>query len=369
MFLKQLRLTNFRNYQHLSCDFDNKVHLFIGENAQGKTNILEAIYTLALAKSHRTSSDKELITWEEDFAKIEGTIEKRNIAVPLEIIVSNKGKKARVNHIEQKRLSDYVGHLNVVMFAPEDLDIVKGLPQIRRRFLDMEIGQVSPIYLYDMSQYQKVLQQRNALLKQLHLTRSNDYSVLAVLTDQLVEYGAKIIVKRLKFLKILEQRAREIHLGISHQRDQLQISYQSSIDVSESDDLTKIVVHYKEKFDKIVQKEIDRGTTIVGPHRDDLRFDVNGKDVGSFGSQGQQRTTALSLKLAEIELIYDEIGEYPVLLLDDVLSELDHNRQSHLLETIQGKVQTFITTTSIEGIHHDTLLQAEKFSVVNGIIE
>jgi len=368
MHLKQLDLLNFRNYEQISLAFDNKVNVFIGENAQGKTNILEAIYFLSMAKSHRTSLDRELIKWQEDFVKIEGKVEKRSSVVPLEIQISKQGKKAKVNHLEQNRLSQYVGHLNVVMFAPEDLNLVKGGPQVRRRFLDMEIGQISPVYLYDVSQYINVLKQRNALLKQLNMQRSTDTSVLDILTEQLISYGAKVIEKRFHFLELLRKRAQKIHFGITHELEHLKILYQSSLGVSESMDLSKILVHYQEKFDKIVHKEIDRGTTLIGPHRDDLSFLINDKDVHSFCSQGQQRTTALSLKLAEIELIYDELGEYPVLLLDDVLSELDSMRQSHLLEIMQDKVQTFITTTSASGIESSTLSQSDRFFVKNGTI-
>ncbi len=368
MYLKQLDLVNFRNYDLLSLAFEDKVNVLIGENAQGKTNILESIYTLALAKSHRTSNDKELVKWDEDFARIEGVIQKNTQSVPMELVISKKGKKAKVNHLEQSKLSNYVGHFNVVMFAPEDLTIVKGAPQLRRRFLDMEIGQVSPIYLHDMSQYHKILNQRNALLKQMSISRDRDRTFLDILTEQLIDYGSKILMKRFQFLGILQKHAADIHLNISQNLETLKIVYQSSIDVSESMDLTKIVVHYHEKFDKIGSREIDRGVTLIGPHRDDLCFLVNEKDVQVFGSQGQQRTTALSLKLAEIELIHSEIGEYPVLLLDDVLSELDDHRQSHLLGSIQGKVQTFITTTSIDGIEHETLYRSKRFNVKTGMI-
>ncbi len=368
MYLKQLDLVNFRNYDLLSLTFEDKVNVLIGENAQGKTNILESIYTFAMAKSHRTSNDKELVKWDEDFARVEGVIQKNSQSIPMELIISKKGKKAKVNHLEQSKLSNYVGHFNVVMFAPEDLNIVKGSPQLRRRFLDMEIGQVSPIYLHDISQYHKILNQRNALLRQLSISKERDTVFLDILTEQLIDYGAKIIAKRFQFLAILQKRASEIHFNISQNLETLKVLYQSSIDVSETMDLTKIVVHYHEKFDKIGSREIDRGVTLIGPHRDDLCFLVNDKDVQVYGSQGQQRTTALALKLAEIELIHSEVGEYPVLLLDDVLSELDDHRQSHLLGTIQGKVQTFITTTSIDGINHETLNRSKRFDVKTGMI-
>ena len=258
--------------------------------------------------------------------------------------------------------------MNVVMFAPEDLHLVKGSPQVRRRFIDMEIGQVSPVYLHDISQYQKILQQRNHYLKQLQLKQQTDFTMLDVLTEQFIQMAAKIVSKRYEFLKLLEQWALPIHQGISRGLETLKIEYKPSADVSDEQDLSKMVEVYEEKFAKIKTREIERGITLFGPHRDDLLFIVNGRDVQTFGSQGQQRTTALSVKLAEIELINKEIGEYPILLLDDVLSELDDYRQSHLLSTIQGKVQTFVTTTSVVGINHQTLQEAAAYRVESGVM-
>ncbi|MED4884522.1 MULTISPECIES: DNA replication/repair protein RecF [Bacillus] len=366
MYMKELVLENFRNYESLQLTFDNKVNVILGENAQGKTNVLEAIYVLAMAKSHRTSNDKDLIRWDEEYAKIEGRVEKRHTSIPLELTISKKGKKAKSNHIEQQRLSQYVGNLNVVMFAPEDLHLVKGSPQVRRRFIDMEIGQISPVYLHDISQYQKVLQQRNHYLKQLQANKQHDKTMLEVLNEQLITLAVKIVQKRFEFIRLLEEWAQPIHSGISRGLEKLKIDYRPSIDVLEDDDWSKMVEVFEEKISSQKEREIERGVTLIGPHRDELVFMVNGKNVHTFGSQGQQRTTALSVKLAEIELICSEIGEYPVLLLDDVLSELDDFRQSHLLNTIREKVQTFVTTTSTDGIHHQTLKEADTFHVMAG---
>ncbi|WP_071393105.1 DNA replication/repair protein RecF [Bacillus tuaregi] len=369
MFIKQLQLKNYRNYEELDIQFENKVNVILGENANGKTNVMESIYVLAMAKSHRTSNDKELILWDKDYAKIEGRVQKHNGALPMELIISKKGKKAKCNHIEQKKLSQYVGNMNVVMFAPEDLNLVKGSPQVRRRFIDMEIGQISPVYLHDISQLNKVLQQRNHYLKQLQTKKQKDETMLDILTEQFIEMAVKILSKRFEFLHLLQKWATPIHEGISRGLETLKIKYKPSVDVSEEQDLSKMKSIYENKYTQVKQREIDRGVTLFGPQRDDLLFFVNGRDVQTFGSQGQQRTTALSIKLAEIELIHDEIREYPILLLDDVLSELDHFRQSHLLNTIQGKVQTFVTTTSVEGIDHQTLKEASTFYVKNGTIE
>lgn len=368
MHIEQLSLNNYRNYEELNISFENKVNVILGENAQGKTNVMESIYVLAMAKSHRTSNDKELIRWDADYAKIEGRIQKKYGPLPMQLIISKKGKKAKCNHIEQQKLSQYVGNMNVVMFAPEDLNLVKGSPQVRRRFIDMEIGQVSPIYLHDISQYQKILHQRNHYLKMLQIKKQTDQTVLEILTEQFIQMAVKIVKKRFEFLHLLENWALPIHKGISRGLETLKIEYKPSVDVLDTQELSKMVLSFEEKFNKVKTKEIERGTTMFGPHRDDLQFIVNDRDVQTFGSQGQQRTTALSVKLAEIELIYSEMKEYPILLLDDVLSELDDYRQSHLLNTIQGKVQTFVTTTSVDGIDHQTLKEASTFEVTSGMI-
>jgi len=368
MFIEQLLLQNYRNYEKLEVEFENKVNVILGENAQGKTNVMESIYVLAMAKSHRTSNDKDLIRWDADYAKIEGRLQKAHGHLPMQLIVSKKGKKAKYNHIEQRKLSQYIGNMNVVMFAPEDLNLVKGSPQIRRRFIDMEIGQISAVYLHDMGQYQKILQQRNTYLKQLQMKKQSDYTMLEILTEQFINAAVKIVAKRFEFLHLLENWAVPIHKGISRGLETLKIQYKPSVNVSEEQDLSKMKEVYEEKFFQVKTREIERGMTMFGPHRDDLLFFVNGRDVQTFGSQGQQRTTALSIKMAEIELIHSEIREYPILLLDDVLSELDDYRQSHLLNTIQGKVQTFVTTTNVDGIDHQTLKEASTFNVKSGMI-
>ncbi|MDG5473863.1 DNA replication/repair protein RecF [Jeotgalibacillus sp. ET6] len=368
MYIEQLELSHYRNYDTLTVEFDNNVNVILGENAQGKTNVMESIYVLAMAKSHRTSNDKDLIQWDSDYAKIKGRVMKHHGSLPMELTVTKKGKKARMNHLEQSKLSHYIGHMNVVMFAPEDLHLVKGSPQVRRRFIDMEIGQISAVYLHDSSLYQKILQQRNHYLKQLQTRKQRDQTMLDVLTDQFIEMAVKIIQRRFQFIDLLQQWAQPIHSGISRGIETLEVVYKPSVQVTNEDSRDDIESVIRKKFDELREREIDRGVTLIGPHRDDLQFLVNGHDVQTFGSQGQQRTTALSIKLAEIELIRAEIGEYPILLLDDVLSELDDYRQSHLLNTIQGKVQTFVTTTSVEGIDHQTLREATTFIVENGRI-
>ncbi|MEC1178487.1 DNA replication/repair protein RecF [Metasolibacillus meyeri] len=368
MNIEQLKLVNYRNYASLMLDFSPKINVFIGENAQGKTNVMESIYVLAMAKSHRTSNDKELIRWDADYGKIEGVVQKRYGSLPIELTISKKGKKGKINHLEQTRLSDYIGQMNVVMFAPEDLHVVKGSPQLRRRFIDMEIGQISPVYLHDLLTFQKILKQRNHILKSNQGRHALNDVMFDVYTEQYIQASVQIIRKRFQFMELLQAWAEPIHAGISRGLEKLVIKYRPISGLAADQSAEQMAAHLEQKLLEARKRELERGVTLVGPHRDDLQFFVNDYDVQTYGSQGQQRTTALSLKLAEIELIKQETKETPILLLDDVLSELDDYRQSHLLNTIQGEVQTFVTTTSVEGIHHETIEQARLFHVKQGDI-
>ena len=369
MYIERLALTNYRNYEKLDLSFSPEINVLIGENAQGKTNVMEAIYVLSMAKSHRTSNDRELIRWEQEYGKIEGDIHRKYGRLPLELVISKKGKKAKVNHLEQKRLSLYIGQLNVVMFAPEDLNLVKGSPSVRRRFLDMEIGQISPVYLHDLLTFQKVLKQRNAILRDNRGNLKFKDVMFDVYTEQYIQVAIQIIRKRFYFMELLQKWAEPIHKGISRGMESLEISYGTLKGLDSGQTQKEMELVLEQRLLEMRSRELERGLTLIGPHRDDLHFFVNGYDIQTFGSQGQQRTTALSLKLAEIELVKQEVGEPPILLLDDVLSELDDYRQSHLLNTIQGQVQTFVTTTNITGIDHETIRQAQIFEVTAGIVE
>lgn len=366
MFVKNLNLLHYRNYNELILDSFGSVNLMIGRNAQGKTNLLEAIFVLALTKSHRTAKDKELIGFQQNAAHIGAEVDKKYGTVNLELRLSPQGKKAKINGLEQRKLSDFIGALNVVMFAPEDLEIVKGTPGIRRRFLDMEIGQVTPSYLYHLQQYQKVLIQRNNMLKQSWGGGSDMSTMLEIWNEQLAEHGVKIIRKRKQFIRKLQKWASDIHQGITNGTEKLELSYLPSFGEAEEEDEAVLLQQFMIKLSQMKDQELRRGMTLAGPHRDDLAFHINGKEAQVYGSQGQQRTTALSLKLAEIELIHEEIGEYPVLLLDDVLSELDPYRQTQLIETFQSKVQTFITATGIETINAGKLKDASIYHVQDG---
>lgn len=369
MILTDLLLKNYRNYEELALSFGGSLTIFLGENAQGKTNLLESIYFLAVTRSHRTSHEQEIIRWGQDAAVVKGNLQRRSGKIPLEITLSKKGRKTKVNHIEQKRLSDYVGHMNVILFAPEDLSLVKGSPQLRRKFLDMELGQINPIYLYNLVQYQGILKQRNQYLKQLAEKKQKDQLYLDILTEQLADFGSKVLYERLHFVESLEVWANQIHQKISNQAETLRIEYTSSLSYSKAMSQVEIRDLFLEMLQKNRSRELFRASTLVGPHRDDLTFIVNEQNVQAFGSQGQQRTTALSIKLAEIDLMKEKTGEYPILLLDDVMSELDDTRQMHLLETIEGKVQTFLTTTTLDHIKGKMTVKPEIFLVNHGQIE
>lgn len=369
MYLSELQLNHYRNYESVDVHFSPDTNVLIGENAQGKTNLLEAIYVLALARSHRTNTDRELIQWHEDFTKITGLVQRSAGKTPLELVLSQKGKKAKVNHLEQAKLSQYIGQLNVVLFAPEDLNIVKGSPAVRRHFIDMEFGQMSSKYLYNISQYKSILKQRNQYLKQLQRRQAKDLVYLGVLSDQLAAYGAEVTVARRQFLQQMEKWAQKLHQEITKDREVLTFKYQSQIPEEQLDQsVEELYQQFQTLYEKQQTREVEQGTTLIGPHRDDVQFLVNDKDVQAFGSQGQQRTTALSVKLAEIDLMKAQTGEYPILLLDDVLSELDDLRQTHLLKTFQNKVQTFLTTTSLENVKKEIIATPRVFTVTNGVV-
>ena len=364
MILTDISINNFRNYDALELDFHPKLNIFIGANAQGKTNLLESIYFLALAKSHRTAKDKELIRFNEEEAFVNGHINTAYSTLPLSISISKKGKRAKVNHLEVSKLSQYIGHLNTVLFAPEDLNIAKGSPQVRRKFINIECGQISKVYLSALSSYQKVLATKNQYLKQ----RTPDRMMIEVLNVQLSEYASIVILKRAGFIETIEKFAAEIHHDISNGSEALKIKYAPNIKY-ESSTQEELQKELELLFEENLTKEMERMQTLIGPHRDDITFSINDFDVQTYGSQGQQRTTALSVKLAELELIRQEVGEYPVLLLDDVLSELDENRQAHLLTSIRDRVQTFVTTTSISDINHAIMNDMKTFAVEQGQVK
>lgn len=368
MLIKTLNLQNFRNYTQVALQFQPGLTIITGENAQGKTNLLEAIVMLSLAKSHRTHQDQEMIQWDQKQALIETIIQTLHYETPLSLQLSRKGKIAKVNHLDQAKLSHFIGKLNTVLFAPEDMQLIKGAPTLRRRFMDMELGQARPIYLNTLLQYQRVLKQRNLYLKQFGKTSKFDTVYFDILTTQFIELAEKVIGDRVEFIQQLSALASPIHQRLSNERDTLRLVYMNGSHEYQSLTMEERIIFLRQQADHVYTREIEQGITLFGPHRDDFVCYVNDRKAQFYGSQGQQRTIVLSLKLAEVELIHQLTGEYPVLLLDDVLSELDDERQHLLMHDIENKVQTFLTTATIKNLNFTRLNQADVFHVANGKI-
>ena len=357
MIIKSLELKNYRNYDELSMNFASGTNLLYGDNAQGKTNILESIYLSATTKSHRGNKDRELIKFEENEAHIRIHFEKQGIDHQLDMhLKKNKAKGVAIDRIPIRRSSDLLGQIPVILFSPEDLKIVKSGPSERRKFLDIELSQMERLYLYQLTNYNKILVQRNNLLKQIRF-QNNLIETLEAWDIQLVKYGSEVIKYREKFIKHLGKVCQKIHNKLTGGKEKILLEYDR--DVGYDSYLTELA--------KKRQKDLKYSTTTVGPHRDDISFIVNGIDIRRFGSQGQQRTAALSLKLAEIRLVEEEIHDTPVLLLDDVLSELDGSRQNYLLQSIHS-IQTLITCTGLDEFVENHFEANSVFQVVEGSV-
>lgn len=355
MFIKTLSLKDYRNYKYSVVNFSNGINILFGKNAQGKTNIIEAIYLCATSKSHRTSNDKELINLDNSEAHIKLTVNKRGIDEIIDIhIKKNNRKGIAINRIPIKKLNELLGIVNVIIFSPEDLGLIKNGPKERRRFLNLELCQLDNIYYYNLQQYQKILKQRNNLLKKLKKINKIDETI-SIWDNQLVHYGTKIIYRREEFISNLNEIINKIHSDISGNKENLQIEYEKNI----SD------IDFKQKLENNLEKDIRFGTTSVGPHRDDMMFLVNGIDIRKYGSQGQQRTAALSLKLSEIRLVEDKIEDTPILLLDDVLSELDDDRQKYLINSLEN-IQTIVTCTGVEDYIKNSIDIGKLYKVSEG---
>ncbi|MBV4420040.1 DNA replication/repair protein RecF [Clostridium tyrobutyricum] len=360
MYIKYLQLVNFRNYKQLSIELNKNINVFIGNNAQGKTNILESIYYCSIGKSFRTNKDKELIKWDGKESYIKAYISRKGLDKTIEIKVFKEGKKGiNINSIKVNKLSELMGIFNVVMFSPEDLKIIKESPIFRRKFLDMELCKLNKKYYFNLVQYNKVLSQRNMILKKWN---KNNINMLGVYDNQLSKYGEVLIDLRNKYIKELNVKGKIIHKNITSGIEKIEFKYITSIK-----DLDKIGKEILDNLKKSRNNDIERGNTSIGPHRDDFNIYINGVNVRNFGSQGQQRTSVLTMKFASVEIIKDQIGEYPVLLLDDVLSELDKNRQEYILSSI-NKIQTLITCTGINNIKKYIENKAQLFEVTNGTI-
>ena len=357
MIIQSLELKDYRNYRSLSIEFNKNINILFGNNAQGKTNILEALYMCATTKSHKGSKDKEMIRFKQDEAHLRLYLQKKEISHKIDMhLKKNKTKGVAIDGISIKKSSELFGLLNIVFFSPEDLSIIKNGPSERRKFMDLELCQLDKIYFYNLSKYNKILVQRNNLLKQI---KSNPSLIdtLDIWDEQLVNYGINIIKKREEFIVLLNKIIYQIPQKLTGGLEKIKVEYDPSVKEKE----------FHKELSKKRELDLKNLYTYVGPHKDDISFYVNGIDIRKFGSQGQQRTAALSLKLAEIELVKKIINDTPILLLDDVLSELDKNRKNYLLDSIND-VQTIITCTGLDEFINGRIHVNKIFEVNNGVV-
>ena len=373
MRLESLSLQDFRNYERVSLELNPGLNIFVGDNAQGKTNLLEAVYVLALSKSYRAARDTDLIRQGADRAVAAARV-RRLAAVELGFVLSHTDKKRLLVNQKATTANRFVGNLNAVLFSPDSLQLVKGAPSDRRRFLDVQICQIDPVYRKTLLEYQRVVRQRNSLLKAAQESRAH-LNQLPAWDRQLVNLGSQVMQRRRTVVASLQNITRGIHGEISQDREELQLIYQpffaengysqSEGDGQEEEELKAI---FRQELQRLRREEIRRGCTLVGPQRDDLLFVVNGMDLKKYGSQGQQRSAVLACILAELELMYGETGEYPVVLLDDVMSELDQNRRLQLLTLLNDKAQTIVTTTSLASFPAELVQRAAVYRIERGRI-
>jgi DNA replication and repair protein RecF len=401
MHLAHLSITNFRNYARSELDFSKPITVVQGANAQGKTNLLEAVYYLATAESPRTRTDRELINWlaneeQPTFARLEGRIEGAEALREVSVVLLNANerlqKEIRINGVKRRTL-DLVGQLKVVLFMPEDIDLIAGSPDARRRYLDSAISQMNRPYARALQEYNRVLVQRNSLLRQLR-ERPGNPRQLEFWNERLTEQGSQLIVSRLDTVAQLDELVQDIHPRLTGGAERLHLLYRASLPLDGADGLVQyrqlsldgpgrerssdagamptsasIKAVFQQQLEKQQEEELVRGMTLAGPHRDDLRFLVGGVDMCVYGSRGQQRTISVSLKLAEMELIRAQTWEEPILLLDDVMSELDEERRRYLMEAIHGDQQVIVTTTDLGYFEPSFLEQAAVWKVHEGRID
>lgn len=361
MFLRKIILNNFRNYSNLELEFNKKINIFIGNNAQGKTNILESIYVLSITKSHRCNKDLFLIKKHELFTKIIGEIVLENsFKKNYEILINSKGKRVSINNKVIKKISEYISNINVVMFCPDDLEILKGPPSGRRYFLNIEIGQFYNNYLKLINDYSKVLKNRNEYLK------NNKYSIdkvyYDVLTNELIKNNIEIINYRNNYINKINFYIKRIFKDIMG-NDNIYIKYDTFVNISDNDSMKK---EMEERYNKLYNNEILQGMTLIGIHRDDFSIYINDIKINNYGSQGQHRIAILCFKLAEIEMFKENKYIKPILLLDDIFSELDENKKNNIIKYIENDLQVFITSTDINNIDKNIVKNADIFYVEEG---
>lgn len=357
MIIKSIELADYRNYDFLTLQFDKGTNILYGDNAQGKTNILEAIYVAATTKSHKGSKDREIINFDKEEAHIRTYLEKEDVETRVDMhLRKSRSKGIAIDGQKLKKAADLLGLCNVVFFSPEDMSIIKNGPAERRRFVDMELCQLDNFYLYNLNHYNKIVNQRNKLLKDMFMNPELR-DTLNIWDSQLVSFGSKIIERRKIFADQINEIIYDIHKKLSGGKEELYIQYEPDV----------MIESFEKKLKLNQEKDIKLKQTTTGPHRDDISFLIGTTDIRKFGSQGQQRTAALSLKLSEIELMKKITKDTPILLLDDVLSELDSNRQNYLLNSI-GDIQTIISCTGLEEFVNNRFEINKIFKVANGVV-
>ena len=349
MYIKNIKLENFRNYNYQEIEFSEKINNIFGCNAQGKTNILEAIFVCSLGKSFRTNIDKELINIEKDFSKVEIEYKNKDRTGKIKLELKEK-KEFYINDIKVKKISDILGKIYIVLFSPQDISILKNDPSKRRRFLNIMISQLRPIYVHTLNKYNKTLEQRNNYLKQIKYENKSQ-NFLDIWDEQLANFGTKIYIYRNEFIEKINKKIKKMHFNTTN--EEIEIKYKTNINKN----------NYLENLKNNRKKDIEKGYTGIGIHRDDFEIFINNKNISIYGSQGQQRSCIISLKLAEAEVIYEEIEERPVILLDDFMSELDKNRIKGFIENIKNN-QVIITSTEKLKLENNT----KFFNVQNAII-
>lgn len=354
MYINKIKLTNFRNYDEQEINLGKNINIFYGDNAQGKTNIIEAIFLCSIGKSFRTNKESELIKFNKDISSVYIEYEKSDRDGRIKIDLNNK-KSIYTNGIKIKKLSELLGNINTVIFTPDDINILRDGPQKRRRFLDIMIGQLRPNYIHILNMYNKTLEQRNNYLKQIKENNKQE-EMLDIWDEKLAEYGEKIYIYRNEFIEKIKNKINKIHKSITNEKEEIKVEYISNCAQKEE---------YIELLKARRKLDIIKGFTTKGIHRDDFFIYINNQLVNVYGSQGQNRTVVLSLKISELQVIYDEIGEYPILLLDDFMSELDEKRRRNFLENIEN-TQVIITCTDKIDIDN---LDYNIYNVKNGNIE
>lgn len=373
MYIEKLKLKNFRNYNEIEVILDKKINIFYGNNAEGKTNLLESIYICSTSKSYRTSKENDLINFDKKEAHIKLFFHKGSENEKIEIIDIQLNKDIKkgiaVNGLKLDKASEFLGFFTVILFAPEDLNIIKEGPQLRRKFLDMELCQIDKLYVASLNKYNKTLNQRNAILKDCAGVYGNNREVLIDMLDtydeQLVNYGIEVIEKRKKNIEELAKKIYDIHIKISGEKEKLIINYENDIiNIASEENIKEI---YLKRLKETRETDLKNQYTLIGPHRDDISFKIENIDLRKYGSQGQKKTAAISLKLAELKIIKEKIDDTPVLLLDDVFSELDETRQKMLIDNLSD-VQTIITCTGMKKNIFDLLKPEKIFQVKNNAV-